>query len=391
LLGAALWATAEVPAPTVELTVPIQQGHDTGAREAQPQPVNKTAVNGPDGSKGMQYTLLWNQGNLSADSSVTAQGYGSGYDWYDAEGADDFVVDAAGGWAVHQVIVYGSYDAGGPADSVNIAFYTDSTGTPASSPSCARTGSIVSDQGGVLTVNLNQPCELAEGTHWLGGQANMDVGSVGQWYWFTSYEQAGNLAHWRNPGDGFGHGCTGWTPLGQCIDNGGNSFLFQLLGEGGGGTGPGQSLPTDGTWTPFVWEHAPGTFNIEGPFTFNASTPGSLDVTDAFRAGDRFEVYDHDQLIGMTTPPTGTVDDHTTDVDQAFGSPLWSSGSFPLGSGAHSITIRNLRIPEGYPAGAGYLRWLAGGHVDPPDANFTWWTVHPSAASTTKSSPPSAS
>jgi len=354
LLAAALWITAGVPVSAVELTLPIRPVLDTGAVEARPEPLEATPVNGPHHSKRMRYSLLWDQGNLSADSAVTAQNFESAFDDYDAEGGDDFVVDATEGWTVHEVIVYGSYsEGGGPADSVNIAFYADGGGLPSSNPSCSRIGSIVSDQGGVLMVSLSQPCELAHGAHWLGGQVTMDFDTEGQWYWSVSDEHVGNLAHWRNPGDGFGHGCVDWTPLGQCIDNGGNSYRFQILGESNGG----QQLPTDGTWTYFSWDDGPGAFNTEGPFTFDATTSGSLDVTDAALAGDRFEVYDHDSLIGMTSAPTGTVGDYTSDPDLAFASPLWSSGRFPLGAGAHSITIRNIQIPPGHPSGGGYLRW----------------------------------
>ena len=102
-------------------------------------------------------------------------------------------------------------------------------------------------------------------------------------------------------------------------------------------------LPLDGTWTTFTWYGGPGVFNEEGPFTFTAPTDGTVDVTDIAFAGDRFEVYNHGQLLGTTSVPAGDVSNHTQDPDEAFASPLWSSGIFPLSAGSHSITIRNVQ------------------------------------------------
>jgi len=59
--------------------------------------------NGANHTKGMQWDVLFDQGGMSADNGVTAQNFESAFDAYDAEGGDDFVVDAADGWTVHQV------------------------------------------------------------------------------------------------------------------------------------------------------------------------------------------------------------------------------------------------------------------------------------------------
>ena len=129
-------------------------------------------------------------------------------------------------------------------------------------------------------------------------------------------------------------------------------------------------MPPDGSWGTFSWVGAPGVLNFEGPLALTTTTAGSLDVTDAFVNGDRFQVYDGTTLLGTTSTPTNVGQSHTTDPDVAFADPQWSSGSFPLGPGEHSVTIRNVAIPPGHTDGAGFIRWRAtggGGTVIPGD------------------------
>jgi hypothetical protein len=93
---------------------------------------------------------------------------------------------------------------------------------------------------------------------------------------------------------------------------------------------------------------------LEGPFTFNALVPVRLDVTDDFLKGDRFEVYDFGSSIGLTS--LVAIDNASPEVgpETAFNDPTYSSGSFLLGPGLHSITMVVVENPFG--SGRGYLR-----------------------------------
>ena len=46
----------------------------------------------------------------------------------------------------------------------------------------------------------------------------------------------------------------------------------------------------------------------------------------------------------------------------AFTNPLFSSGIFALGAGAHSLTLVDIQAPTGYPAGSAFFRVDAGGN-----------------------------
>jgi hypothetical protein len=83
-------------------------------------------------------------------------------------------------------------------------------------------------------------------------------------------------------------------------------------------------------------------------------------VTDLYVVSDKFEIYDNNVLLGVTS----TVKDwdelgygdpfesppYTTDPDVALASGFFSSGIFYVGAGAHSISIKDIHIP---PVGVG--------------------------------------
>ena len=121
---------------------------------------------------------------------------------------------------------------------------------------------------------------------------------------------------------------------------------------------PGDDPPyiVNSGWAEFTWFNGPGTLNQEGPFTFNSAFPTLLKVTDGYLDGDRFEVLDFGLSIGLTSVPTDDGSTANNNYDFAYGNPLWSSGAFPMAPGPHSISIRNIQIPVGYPEGAGALR-----------------------------------
>ncbi|MCD4749527.1 MAG: S8 family serine peptidase [Thermoanaerobaculales bacterium] len=161
---------------------------------------------------------LYQQAASPSDSGKSCQDFEAAYNDYDAEGAADFVVPA-GGWVLERVDIPGHYSTSGPLDSVDVLVYSNSSGMP-DVVVCSNMGvggANLVDTSGDLQATLPTPCDLSAGTYWLGIQGNMDYGSGGQWYWqqddiqSTSYEGV-----WRNPGNGFGTGCTSWTYLTTC-------------------------------------------------------------------------------------------------------------------------------------------------------------------------------
>ncbi len=94
-----------------------------------------------------------------------------------------------------------------------------------------------------------------------------------------------------------------------------------------------------------------GVGTTSGPFTF--SGPALLEVTDAFVPGDQFEVFDNGVLLGETSTPTFALI-NVSDPDSAFGNPDFSSGSWALGDGPHSITIETIASLTG--GGEAYIQ-----------------------------------
>ncbi len=104
-------------------------------------------------------------------------------------------------------------------------------------------------------------------------------------------------------------------------------------------------IPSSGTPTAFA--DAP-------PWTFVASLPTQLRVTDAFESSDRFEVLDFGMPIGMTSPLVGGVlIDCGDDPVICLGTPGMSTGVFALAAGPHSFTIVPLESGTG---GAAYFQ-----------------------------------
>jgi hypothetical protein len=114
-------------------------------------------------------------------------------------------------------------------------------------------------------------------------------------------------------------------------------------------------LPIGGGWQPFNWDVSISPTNSDGAFTFTADSPVQLDVTDAYIDGDRFQVLDFSVSLGLTSVPT---DDGswTNSPDAAFADARWSSGTFLLGAGEHSIELVTVQTATGANEGTGYLR-----------------------------------
>lgn len=207
-------------------------------RASAPSSQQATSVPAPAGT-----TVLFTQTG-TADNGIPAQNFETLYDAYDSEGADDFTVPA-GGWGVNSVNFPVTVSDGGDASAAtwNIKFYADAAGTPSAGAECtysALAGTGGTAAGGTIVVALPTECALSAGVHWFSAQSNLDAVTNGQTFWTNFVAPAvGASAVFRNPGDGFGSGCTAFAATATCIGGtppsaigGGNpNLIFQLLGR----------------------------------------------------------------------------------------------------------------------------------------------------------------
>ena len=150
----------------------------------------------------------------------------------DNEAADDVAVPLDERWKVKSVEVAGSYFLGsGPASNVNVAVYKNSHGLP---------GAQVYRAASIVPTSLSDPnfvaplptaAKLRAGKrYWVSVQANIGA-AKGRWGWSSRAVQSGFESAWRNPGDGFGTGCTTFQPVSSCGISGGPDLMFRLRGK----------------------------------------------------------------------------------------------------------------------------------------------------------------
>jgi len=136
---------------------------------------------------------------------------------------------------------------------------------------------------------------------------------------------------------------SGVIPLNQFLE-----FSFFDAGQPAAGCAPadpGGDFCVPGSGTQFL--NAP-------PWTFVAPLGGAtLIVTDAFTAGDRFQVFDFGVSIGLTSAPIGAGSCGSDPVTCLANANI-SHGVFALAAGAHSLTLTAILAPTG--GGAGYLQ-----------------------------------
>jgi PKD repeat protein len=135
---------------------------------------------------------------------------------WSVQAADDFVVPFGETWYLQQIYAAGFY--GGlinlPSE-VNVFIYADDDGKPGAEilalPELAPT-----HDAGALVMNLPDPLILEAGHYWVSVQPKMDYFLDGRWFWFMESVQTFEPFHWRNPGGGYGTGCTDWSPGSTC-------------------------------------------------------------------------------------------------------------------------------------------------------------------------------
>jgi hypothetical protein len=168
---------------------------------------------------------------------ATVQDFEASLDANDAQVADDFRVPAGEVWIVQRAFVDGRKpgDAGpGVPEFVHAFLFGPQGSLPAASPFYSRQldpapGTPYPD----FDLALPGVPLLPAGTWWFAAQPRMDFDAPDDnyWFWGTIPSKVGNGAAYRNPGDGFGSGCTSFAPMVGCVTNVGNpDVAFRLEG-----------------------------------------------------------------------------------------------------------------------------------------------------------------
>src|SRR2546429_1326203 len=197
-----------------------------------------------------QYDNDLNNGIVSADRTDDPP--------LSAEAADNFVVPAGQTWTITEVDIRGAPGFPAPT-SFAVHFYTDASGLPGTEVYVATGLAVVGDPDFVIT--LTTPANLSEGTYWVSA-----VGTITgtNWYWEgRSVTSNGFATAWRNPGGGYGLGCTDWARLQDCIGFSWPDQMFRIVGTTGGGT-PTPTPTATPTPTPTATPCGSTIYNIAG-------------------------------------------------------------------------------------------------------------------------------
>ncbi len=108
------------------------------------------------------------------------------------------------------------------------------------------------------------------------------------------------------------------------------------------------TLDVDGSWQIFDIDNSISNsgdlewISLDGnalSFEFTLSSSAYLRVIDGGFAGDRFQVFDNGQVLGLTSKPTNNYPDSIgLDFDLALTQSIYSQGLYLLNAGNHSIT-----------------------------------------------------
>lgn len=199
-LSLAVWGQNEIP---VFDSGPVS--HQTGVI-----PANLVGCDG----------VLTDYANLIEDPAggVTSQKFGTTYNSYDSQAADDFVAPGTGGSTICQVAISGSFSAGGfmadPNSQIILMLFDDVGGLPGT-VIYSETFPAPNDASFVLEPT-GGPNLVGGTTYWLSVQAILDFIEGGQWFWDTAMDGNGEKYAWQNPEGGFGIGCVSWSPHLAC-------------------------------------------------------------------------------------------------------------------------------------------------------------------------------
>lgn len=183
--------------------------------------------------------VLYSQYDNPDTIAINAQNFEAVYDAYDDFAADDFVVPAGTRWSITGIGVEGTYYNGlGPAASFDVNIHQSIGGLPKDPPKLTRSSlayTFVPPSTFHIKVSppINIPASVNPRHVWISVQANLDFagGAGDQWGWIVRTVQSYDPAAWKNPGDGFGTGCTEWDDLGSCTGPNDSDFVYLLVGK----------------------------------------------------------------------------------------------------------------------------------------------------------------
>ncbi|MEW5847632.1 MAG: HYR domain-containing protein [Myxococcota bacterium] len=200
-----------------------------------------------------QTTTLYNQTGNSP-SGYTSEDFESVYDAYDNAIADDFTVPSDTEWQVQVVHAQVVLNGNPLSSTAHVDIYEDDNGTPGCRR-CVYTNLPVSatpvDGRYDWSIPLPTSCDLGPGTYWVSVRGVVTYDGAGQRvFWaITSDAPRGNAGRFKNPGNGFGTGCTSFTPMSTCFgDANAQEVIFGLDGT----SGPYVPVPSVDTTTTFV-------------------------------------------------------------------------------------------------------------------------------------------
>lgn len=194
-----------------------QEFIDTGSLTPQGIPF---MVNGSfSGGGSFCQGILPNYTNSSSSGvGGASQDFEAGLEAFDCMLADDFIVPGTGLAEICEISVYGTTSGtgfnGDPSNNVILRIFEDNAGAPGteiySETFAAADVAITSANA---TMNPSNPPVLTSGEkYWLSVQAQMAFAVSGQWYWTSATDNNDSEMHFINPEDGFGTGCTIWSP-----------------------------------------------------------------------------------------------------------------------------------------------------------------------------------
>src|SRR5438094_4340519 len=149
-----------------------------------------------------------------------------------AEAADNFVVPGGQTWTVTEVDIRSP--AGFPAPtSFAVNFYLDNgSGFPGTQVYTSSGLAVTGNPDYIITLTV--PAVLISGTYWVSAVGTI---SGSNWFWEGRSVTSNTFSTaWRNPGNGYGTGCTDWGRLTTCIGINWPDQMFRIVGTLGGAT-----------------------------------------------------------------------------------------------------------------------------------------------------------
>jgi len=168
-------------------------------------------------------------------NAINSQNYEAANDAFDSHAAGDFKCPGTiGAFKIKKVSVVGQYSNGpGPADSVNVTIYNNTSGEPGS-VRCSYPN-LPYTNGPSFQIALPSACRVANGkAYWVEVQANMNLSPAGSWFWETGSPADFKQADFKNPGGGFNTPCPQYQNglyLPDCFPGLGDEVIFTITGR----------------------------------------------------------------------------------------------------------------------------------------------------------------